>query len=98
MEEKETDCQPLCHLCVWETLYCVHVGKEFYSGRRCTVCMWGKNFIVGNWGWGQIDRVAACVENSSREQKRGLLRGMVGYQELFSHLHLFGLFSATKWH
>lgn len=48
-------------------------------GRRSTTCMWGKNFIVGNWGWGWIDRVAACVENSGREQKRGLLRGMVGY-------------------
>jgi len=33
MGEKETDCQPLRHLCVWETLYRVHVGKEFYSGQ-----------------------------------------------------------------
>lgn len=31
--EKETDCEPLCHLCEWEAQCRVCVGEEFLSGQ-----------------------------------------------------------------
>lgn len=55
------------------------------SGRHCRVCVedfcsrqlgMGSRLMGRRWG----GRAAtACVENSDREQKRGLLRGFVGH-------------------